>query len=137
MVFLRSALGLLLAGSAAIASPQGGYGSSSSSSSSKSSSHSTSHFTSHSSSHSTSASASVSAYPSAPAHSNGSLANAPYKDSSLPVEDRIKDLLARMTIEEKASQLQQGDITNWMNGTFRNGEWSMAEDMPTNNGSAS
>src|SRR3954471_4549884 len=28
----------------------------------------------------------------------------PYRDSSLPVEDRVRDLLARMTLEEKAAQ---------------------------------
>ena len=30
---------------------------------------------------------------------------APYKDSRLPLEDRVKDLLARMTVEEKVAQL--------------------------------
>ena len=28
-----------------------------------------------------------------------------YKDPSLPVEQRVEDLLARMTLEEKAAQL--------------------------------
>ena len=32
-------------------------------------------------------------------------ANAPYKDAKLPVETRVQDLLGRMTIEEKARQL--------------------------------
>lgn len=32
-------------------------------------------------------------------------ADAPYKNPSTPVEDRVKDLLGRMTIEEKASML--------------------------------
>jgi len=32
-------------------------------------------------------------------------ATAPYKDAKLPVEQRVKDLLGRMTIEEKASML--------------------------------
>lgn len=49
--------------------------------------------------------------------SNPSLANAPYKDSTLPVETRVKDLLSRMTIEEKTAQLLQGDISNWLNTT--------------------
>ncbi|RMZ12050.1 hypothetical protein D0864_00818 [Hortaea werneckii] len=49
--------------------------------------------------------------------SDSSLANAPYKDSSVPIEDRITDLLGRMTIEEKAAQLMQGDISNWLNTT--------------------
>ncbi len=33
------------------------------------------------------------------------LASAPYKQPTLPIEDRIKDLLRRMTVEEKARQL--------------------------------
>lgn len=48
---------------------------------------------------------------------NASLANAPYKDPSVPIEDRISDLLSRMTLQEKASQLMQGDITNYINTT--------------------
>ncbi|KAJ5087747.1 hypothetical protein N7456_011363 [Penicillium angulare] len=40
-----------------------------------------------------------------------------YKDASAPVEKRVKDLLGRMTIEDKMSQLMQGDITNWMDST--------------------
>ncbi len=32
-------------------------------------------------------------------------ADAPYKNASLPVEQRVKDLLGRMTVEEKASML--------------------------------
>lgn len=48
---------------------------------------------------------------------DGSLANAPYKNAQLPIESRVKDLLSRMTIEEKASQLMQGDISNWLNTT--------------------
>ncbi|KAF7188440.1 Beta-xylosidase [Pseudocercospora fuligena] len=48
---------------------------------------------------------------------NSSLANAPYKDPSLPVENRVKDLVLRMTIQEKTAQLMQGDISNWLNTT--------------------
>ncbi|KAF2169335.1 glycoside hydrolase family 3 protein [Zasmidium cellare ATCC 36951] len=48
---------------------------------------------------------------------NSSLANAPYKDPSLPVETRVQDLLSHMTINEKAAQLMQGDISNWLNTT--------------------
>ncbi|KAI1411014.1 glycoside hydrolase family 3 protein [Hypoxylon sp. FL1857] len=53
-----------------------------------------------------------------------------YKDSSAPVEDRVTDLLPRMTIEDKASQLLQGDLRNWINisdGTLNQTglEWSM------------
>jgi beta-glucosidase len=44
-------------------------------------------------------------------------ANAKYKDASAPVEARVSDLLARMTIEEKTAQLIQGDISNWINTT--------------------
>ena len=49
---------------------------------------------------------------------NGSLAHAPYKNPNLPVETRIQDLLGRMTIQEKAAQLMQGDISNWLNTTY-------------------
>lgn len=40
-----------------------------------------------------------------------------YKDSKAPIDDRVADLLKRMTIEEKASQLLQGDLRNWLNTT--------------------
>jgi beta-glucosidase len=40
-----------------------------------------------------------------------------YKNSHASVEDRVADLLSRMTIEDKMAQLMQGDITNWMNAT--------------------
>ncbi|KAG7284605.1 hypothetical protein NEMBOFW57_009210 [Staphylotrichum longicolle] len=46
-----------------------------------------------------------------------SLKNAAYKNPKASVETRVADLLSRMTIEEKASQLLQGDIRNWMNET--------------------
>src|SRR5271165_5874099 len=32
----------------------------------------------------------------------------PYKDPSLPIADRVKDLLSRMTLEEKVEQLHWG-----------------------------
>jgi len=38
-------------------------------------------------------------------------ADAPYKNSSLPVEQRVSDLLGRMTLEEKASMLEG---SGWM-----------------------
>lgn len=127
MVFIKS-FGLLLAACLAFASPQAGYGSSSSSTADNASStssngysttQSTSAFSRSASSFNTLPTASVSATPPSYVNSsvNGSLANAPYKDPSLPVEDRIKDLLSRMTIQEKASQLMQGDISNWLNTT--------------------
>ncbi len=37
-----------------------------------------------------------------------------YKDADAPVESRVADLLSRMTIEEKTSQLVQGDLRNWL-----------------------
>ncbi|KAF8317080.1 glycoside hydrolase [Clavulina sp. PMI_390] len=40
-----------------------------------------------------------------------------YKNPHAAIEDRVEDLLARMTIQEKASQLIQGDIDGWMNMT--------------------
>ncbi|KAF2089488.1 glycoside hydrolase family 3 protein [Saccharata proteae CBS 121410] len=40
-----------------------------------------------------------------------------YRDSSASVEDRVADLLSRMTIEDKTAQLLQGDITNYINET--------------------
>jgi beta-glucosidase len=44
-----------------------------------------------------------------------SLKHAIYKDPKASVDARVTDLLSRMTLEEKASQLLQGDIRNWMN----------------------
>jgi beta-glucosidase len=40
-----------------------------------------------------------------------------YKDPNASVDDRVADLLSRMTIEEKGAQLIQGDISNWINTT--------------------
>jgi len=37
-----------------------------------------------------------------------------YKDPKAPIDDRVADLLKRMTIEEKTSQLLQGDLRNWL-----------------------
>ena len=36
------------------------------------------------------------------------IANAPFRNSSLPIEQRVTDLLSRMTIEEKVSQMVHG-----------------------------
>ena len=33
------------------------------------------------------------------------LANAPFRNPALPIEDRVKDLVSRMTLEEKVSQM--------------------------------
>lgn len=40
-----------------------------------------------------------------------------YKNSHASVDDRVADLLSRMTIQEKTAQLIQGDISNWINTT--------------------
>ncbi|KAI1388019.1 glycoside hydrolase family 3 protein [Hypoxylon trugodes] len=53
-----------------------------------------------------------------------------YKNSSAPAEDRVADLLSRMSIEEKTSQLVQGDLRNWLDtsdGSVNHTglEWSM------------
>jgi beta-glucosidase len=37
----------------------------------------------------------------------------PFRNPDLPVEDRIKDLLKRLTLEEKAAQLQQIEVIPW------------------------
>ncbi|KAJ5360270.1 Glycoside hydrolase superfamily [Penicillium concentricum] len=48
----------------------------------------------------------------------GKPSNTPlYKDPKASVENRVKDLMGRMTIEDKMSQLIQGDLSNWMNTT--------------------
>lgn len=46
-----------------------------------------------------------------------SLKHATYKNPKASVDARVADLLSRMTIEEKTSQLVQGDVRNWMNET--------------------
>ncbi|KAJ3552474.1 hypothetical protein NM688_g4133 [Phlebia brevispora] len=38
-----------------------------------------------------------------------------YKNPEADIEDRVNDLLPRMTLEEKVSQIIQGDIDGWMN----------------------
>ncbi|KIJ59755.1 glycoside hydrolase family 3 protein [Hydnomerulius pinastri MD-312] len=40
-----------------------------------------------------------------------------YKNPNAPIEDRVNDLLPRMTVQEKVAQLIQGDIDGWMNMT--------------------
>ncbi|POS79651.1 glycosyl hydrolase family 3 [Diaporthe helianthi] len=63
----------------------------------------------------------------------GSLSNGTspvYKNPNATIDDRVADLLGRMTMEDKASQLLQGDISNWINvtdGTFNASglEWNM------------
>lgn len=53
-----------------------------------------------------------------------------YRDAEAPVEDRVSDLLQRMSVKEKMAQLIQGDMSNYLNltdATFnRTGlEWNM------------
>jgi beta-glucosidase len=45
----------------------------------------------------------------------------PYRNASLPVDERVKDLVERMTIDEKAGQLFQQIINMGPNGTYANG----------------
>jgi beta-glucosidase len=40
-----------------------------------------------------------------------------YKDPKASIDDRVEDLLKRMTIQEKTAQLIQGDMTNYLNIT--------------------
>lgn len=40
-----------------------------------------------------------------------------YKNPKASIDDRVADLLSRMTIEDKTAQLIQGDISNWINTT--------------------
>lgn len=54
-----------------------------------------------------------------------------YKNPHASVDARVADLLSRMTIQDKTSQLVQGDMGNWMDqdtGAFNATglEWSMA-----------
>ncbi|KAI7975958.1 hypothetical protein EIK77_007284 [Talaromyces pinophilus] len=76
-----------------------------------------------------------------------------YKDPRVPVDERVKDLVSRMTIEEKAAQLLQGgqimmlyycsetdehvgDIGNWMDpntGAFN--QSGLVDNMKTKAGS--
>lgn len=57
--------------------------------------------------------------------------NPVYKNPKANVDARVADLLKRMTLEDKTSQLVQGDIRNWLDietGDFNKTglEWSMA-----------
>lgn len=53
-----------------------------------------------------------------------------YKDPNAKIDHRVADLLKRMTVEEKTSQLIQGDIRSYLNltdGRFNESglEWTM------------
>ena len=63
------------------------------------------------------------------AHSRSSIPV--YKNPQASVDDRVADLLSRMTIQDKTAQLVQGDISNWINTTtnafnLTGLEWNMA-----------
>ena len=40
-----------------------------------------------------------------------------YKNPNASVDDRVADILSRMTLQDKTAQLIQGDISNWINTT--------------------
>ena len=50
--------------------------------------------------------------------------NAPYRNPALPTEQRVADLLARMTLEEKVAQLlslwgNKGEVAGWRTASAR------------------
>ena len=56
--------------------------------------------------------------------------DAVYKDPEAAIEDRVSDLLGRMSVKEKMAQVIQGDMANYLNltdGTFNKTglEWNM------------
>ncbi|MFF8618918.1 glycoside hydrolase family 3 protein [Streptomyces sp. NPDC015350] len=51
----------------------------------------------------------------------------PYEDPRLPVDDRVEDLLGRMTLEEKAGQMCHGRMTAGDNGFMPSGADLIAE----------
>ena len=59
------------------------------------------------------------------------MAHAPvYQDPEASIEDRVSDLLGRMSVKEKMAQLIQGDMTNYIDltdGTLNQTglEWNM------------
>ncbi|KAK5942234.1 hypothetical protein PMZ80_006189 [Knufia obscura] len=55
-----------------------------------------------------------------------------YKNPSSPINDRVADLLSRMTIEDKTAQLLQGDLQNWLNITTNGFNASGLADMSAN-----
>lgn len=53
----------------------------------------------------------------------GQNASLPYQDSSLPVEQRVSDLLSRMTLEEKVAQMKMKSL----NSLRRDGKWDLSK----------
>ncbi|MER7706123.1 glycoside hydrolase family 3 N-terminal domain-containing protein [Kitasatospora sp. NPDC097605] len=51
----------------------------------------------------------------------------PYEDPRLPVEERVEDLLTRMTLEEKAALMLHGRMLPGNNGPFPSGDHLIAE----------
>lgn len=51
-----------------------------------------------------------------------SAAMLPYQNASLCIDDRVEDLLSRMTVEEKAGQLFHTQLQQGPNGTLDEGE---------------
>lgn len=55
------------------------------------------------------------------AAATGNSSTSIYKNPNATIDDRVSDLLSRMTIQDKTTQLVQGDVSNWINvtdGTF-------------------
>ncbi|KAL1989507.1 hypothetical protein VTN49DRAFT_6704 [Thermomyces lanuginosus] len=68
-------------------------------------------------------------------HAQGNDELPPYKNPNLPTEERVADLLGRMTLEDKVAQLMQGDVANWMNATTGAFNYSgLVENMKTKAG---
>ena len=55
---------------------------------------------------------------------SGQNAVLPYQDASLPVEMRVSDLLSRMTLEEKVTQMKMKS----MNSLKKDGEWDLSKE---------
>lgn len=54
----------------------------------------------------------------------GQNASLPYQDSSLPIEQRVSDLLSRMTLEEKVAQMKMKSL----NSLRRDGKWDLSKE---------
>ncbi|CAI6334425.1 unnamed protein product [Periconia digitata] len=56
----------------------------------------------------------------------------PYRDASLSVEERVQDLISRMTVEEKAGQLFHTQIQLGVNGTLDLGNATLSRNSTVN-----